>query len=136
MSKLRKIREEVNQVLIIFFYICSLQYRTFQKLKSVSQKYFILCIIPSQQGTIYISSTKHFFPLNDGQLNGIRVFGRPLKLATTQLSSPTAFPNSLGSLPLCSINCLNKIPLQRYLINCELIFRLLPQPLLPFYVHR
>ena len=62
MSKLRKIREEVNQVLIIFFHICSLQYRTFQKLKSVSQKYFILCIIPSQQGTIYISSNKHFFP--------------------------------------------------------------------------
>ena len=165
MSKLRKIREEVNQVLKIFAIsavsasgafidpsgqnqldytpllskIWDLNDRTKlvnNPFKSVSQKYFILCIIQSQQGTIYISSNKHFFPPNDGQLVGIRVFGRPLKLATTPLSSPTAFPSSLGSLPLCSFNCLNKILLQRYLINCELIFRLLPQPLLPFYVHR
>ena len=84
MSLLRKIREEVNQVQLKI--ILS---------KLHSQELYHILYHPRQS----ISKTNSLFHLMMRvEWFQLRVFGRHLKLAKTQLCSPTVSPSSLGSL--------------------------------------
>lgn len=84
MSLLRKIREEVNQVQLKI--ILS---------KLHSQELYHILYHPRQS----ISKTNSLFHLMMRvEWCQLRVFGRHLKLAKTQLCSPTVSPSSLGSL--------------------------------------